>query len=216
MTTKEKIQSIALALFNKHGFGSVTMKHIADKMLVDRRNLTYHFNKDTLLAAIANQMWGKLDAERKKRRDFPSFENLDSETKMYYAFQKEYAFIFNDIKVIQHPILKDRFNQLAKSSIQDNEAAIAFAIKLGNIRPEPFKGAYHNLCLSVWALSMFWIPQQAIRQVQDPEELRQVMWSLILPHFTEKGIESFKEFFGASFFDTIGKPFDVDATMAFF
>ncbi len=216
MKTKERILSIALSLFNKHGFGSVTMKQIADEMLVDRRNLTYHFSKDTLLEAIADQMWAKLDAERKKRRDFPSFENLDSETKMYYAFQKEYAFIFNDIKVIQHPVLKDKFNQLATSSIQDHEAAIAFAIKLGNIRPEPFKGAYHNLCLSVWALSMFWVPQQAIRKIQDPEELRQVMWSLILPHFTEKGIQSFKEFFGAEFFDTIGKPFDVDVNMAFF
>lgn len=216
MKTKEKILPIALALFNKHGFGAVTMKNIADEMLVDRRNLTYHFNKDTLLEAIANQMWVKLDAERKKRRDFPSFENLDSETKMYYAFQKEYAFIFNDIKVIQHPILKDKFKQLAKTSIQDNEAAIAFAIKLGNIRPEPFKGAYHNLCLSVWALSMFWVPQQAIRQIQDPKELRKVTWSLILPHFTEKGIQSFKDFFGADFFDTIGKSFDVDVDIAFF
>ncbi len=216
MKTKERILSIALTLFNKYGFGSVTMKQIADEMLVDRRNLTYHFNKETLLETIANQMWGKLDAERKKRRDFPSFENLDSETKMYYAFQKEYAFIFNDIKVIQHPVLKDKFKQLAKTSIQDNEAAIAFAIKLGNIRPEPFKGAYHNLCLSVWALSMFWVPQQAIRQEYDPEELRRVMWSLILPHFTEKGIQSFKDFFGEAFFDTIGKPFDVDVNMAFF
>lgn len=216
MKTKEKILSIALALFNKQGFGAVTMKHIADEMLVDRRNLTYHFNKDTLLEAIADQMWVKLDAERKKRRDFPSFENLDSETKMYYAFQKEYAFIFNDIKVIRHPILKEKFKQLAKTSIQDNEAAIAFAIKLGNIRPEPFKGAYHNLCLSIWALSMFWVPQQTIREVNNPEELRQVIWSLILPHFTEKGIQSFKDFFGAEFFDTIGKSFDVDVNMAFF
>jgi len=63
MKTKEKILSIALTLFNKNGFGSVTMKHIADEMHVDRRNLTYHFNKDTLLEAIANQMWGKLEAE---------------------------------------------------------------------------------------------------------------------------------------------------------
>ena len=216
MKTKEKILPIALTLFNKHGFGSVTMKDIADVMLVDRRNLTYHFNKDTLLAAIANQMWVKLEAERKKRRDFPSFENLDSETRMYYAFQKEYAFIFNDIKVIQHPVLKDRFNHLAKSSIQDNEAAIAFAIKLGNINPEPFPGAYHNLCLSIWALSFFWIPNQTIRKTKDTEELRKVTWSLILPHFTEKGINSFKDFFGEAFFDAIGKPFKVDVKTAFF
>jgi len=101
MKTKEKIMAVALDLFNEKGFGAVTMKQIADRMQVDRRNLSYHFNKDTLLEALANQMWDKLEKERQKRRDFPSFENLDNETRMYYAFQKEYAFIFNDIKVIQ-------------------------------------------------------------------------------------------------------------------
>jgi len=216
MKTKEKIIATALQLFNEKGFGSVTMKHIADAMEVDRRNLTYHFNKDALLETIANQMWEKLEKERQKRRDFPSFENLDNETKMYYAFQKEYAFIFNDIKVIQHPLLADKFQQLAMSSIKDNEASIAFAIKLGNINPEPFPGAYHNLCLSVWALTFFWTPQQAVRKVTDAPELRKVVWSLILPHFTEKGIQSFKAFFGDEFFHTIGKPFDVDVNMAFF
>ncbi len=216
MKTKEKILSIALTLFNKHGFGSVTMKDIADVMQVDRRNLTYHFNKDTLLAAIANQMWIKLETERKKRREFPSFKNLDSETRMYYAFQKEYAFIFNDVKVIQHPVLRDKFNKLAKSSIQDNETAIAFAIKLGNINPEPFPGAYYNLCLSIWALSFFWTPNQIIRKTKDPEEIRKVTWSLILPHFTQKGIQSFKDFFGVEFFNAIGKPFAVDVNTTFF
>ena len=216
MKTKEKIIATALKLFNEKGFGTVTMKHIADAMGVDRRNLTYHFTKDTLLEAIADQMWEKLEKERQKRRDFPSFENLDNETRMYYAFQKEYAFIFNDIKVIKHPKLAHKFQQLALSSIRDNEAAIAFAVKLGNINPEPFPGAYHNLCLSVWAITFFWTPQQAIRKVVAPEELRKVVWSLILPHFTEKGIASFKAFFGTEFFETIGKPFDVDVNMSFF
>ena len=60
------------------------------------------------------------------------------------------------------------------------------------------------------------MPTQTIRKTNDPEELRKVMWSLILPHFTEKGIQSFKDFFGATFFDTIGKPFKVDVKTVFF
>jgi len=84
------------------------------------------------------------------------------------------------------------------------------------MRTEPFPGAYHNLCLSIWALSFFWIPQQIIRKVQDKEELRKVMWSLILPHFTEKGMASFKLFFGEDFFRSIGKNFNVNVDIAFF
>ena len=99
---------------------------------------------------------------------------------------------------------------------KDNEAAIAFAIKLGNMKEEPFPGAYHNLCLSIWIISLFWLPQQTIRQVSDKEEVGKVTWSLILPHFTQKGIESFKSFYGEDYYNSIGKPFNVDLGMAFF
>ena len=38
-------------------------------------------------------------------------------------------------------------------------------------------------------LALFWQPQQKIRKVNDPAEASRVIWSLILPHFTAKGIE---------------------------
>ena len=184
---------------------------------MNRRNIAYHFNsKDELLAAITDELWAGLDRERQKRRDFPSFENLTNETKMYYAFQKQYAFIFNDLNVIRHPLVAKNFRKLCMQTIKDNEAAIAFAIKLGNMKPEPFPGAYSNLSLSIWVLALFWRSQQLIRDVHDSKEGPKVIWSLILPHFTEKGVDSFKAFFGEEFYHSIGDPFEVDLGQAFF
>lgn len=211
MNTKEKITEVGIKVFNQKGFGAVSIQDIANELGVNRRNIAYHFaNKDTLLAVIAAEMWAKILIERKKRKDFPSFENLQHEIKMYAQFQKEYAFIFNDLHVIKHPLLEERFRNFCLETIKDHEAAIAFAIKLGNMNPEPFAGAYYNLCLSLWALSMFWLPQQTIRKVEDETEVAKVTWSLILPHFTDKGIQAFKDFYGEAFYKSIGKPFKGD------
>lgn len=217
MTTKEKIINVAKKVFNEQGFGAVSIQDIATELGINRRNIAYHFNnKEVLLAVIAEEMWAKLRAERKKRRDFPSFENLHNEVRLYTQFQKEYAFIFSDLHVIKHPILETRFRAFCMATIKDNEAAIAFSIKLGNMNPEPFAGAYHNLCLSLWVLALFWLPQQSIRKVIDRNEVHKVTWSLILPHFTPKGIASFKAFFGEEFYNNIGSPFKVDLSDSFF
>ncbi|MEM1120418.1 MAG: TetR/AcrR family transcriptional regulator, partial [Bacteroidota bacterium] len=191
--------------------GAVSIQDIAKTLEVKSPKIAYPFSsKEMLLEVIAEEMWTKMEMERKKRRDFPSFENLQHEITMYTQFQKEYAFIFNDLHVIKHPILDDRFRQFCLATIKDHEAAIAFAIKLGNMNPEPFAGAYHNLCLTLWILSMFWLPQQAIRKIQDETEVARVTWSLILPHFTPKGIESFKAFYGEEFYKNIGQPFKAE------
>ncbi len=217
MSTKEKILQQAIEIFNENGFGCVSLQDIANELQVGRRNIAYHFNtKDDLLQAIADQMWSKLEEERARRRDFPSFKNLDNEVKLYYAFQKRYSFIFNDLHVVRHPLLEERFRSFCLDTIGDNETAIAFAIRLGNMRPEPFPGAYHNLSLSIWVLALFWIPQQRIRKVEDPEEVSKVIWSLILPHFTDKGIQSFKSYFGEDFYNKIGQPFQVEIDASFF
>ena len=215
--TRQNIIEKATELFNEHGFGAISLHEIAQKMNISRGNLTYHFStKNDLLAVIADEMWTKKEIDQKKRRDFPSFENLDNETRMYIQLQNEYAFIFNDLHVMKHPILEEKFRQFSLSSIKDHESSIAFAMQLGNIKPEPFDGAYHNLCLTIWIISLFWMPQQAIRKITNTEENRKVVWSLILPHFTEKGIQSFKEHFGEDFYKSIGKPFKVKLEGVFF
>lgn len=217
MNTREKIKTVAIRLFNEKGFGSISIQDIANDLEVNRRNIAYHFpDKEILLKEIADELWEKLDREQQKRRDFPSFENLYNEVKMYAKFQREYAFVFNDLHMMKHPLLEKRFRDMCLSTIRDNEAAIAFAIKLGNMKPEPFPGAYHNLCLSIWALSLFWLQQQSIREVEDEEEVHRVYWSLILPHFTSRGIESFKNFFGERFYEQIGEPFKVQLDGMFF
>ena len=208
---KQKIIDCAIKLFTKHGFGAVTLFEIAGELNISRGNLTYHFkNKDLLLKAISEQMWEKITQERTKSRQFPSFENLHNEVKLYQKVQKQYAFIFNDNHVMNHPLLRKKFREMIEQTINDNKATIAFAIAAGNLKPEPFKGIYHNIALNTWMIAFFWLSQKTIRGEKKSEDAEAIIWSMLIPHFTEKGIKSFESFFGKDYLENLGESFDAN------
>jgi AcrR family transcriptional regulator len=211
MTTKEKIIQQATLQFNQFGFSAVSLFELSQKMEMSRGNLAYHFkDKNFLLEAIANEMWSKIETERNKSRKFPSFENLHNEVQLYYHFQKEYAFIFLDTHVLNHPVIKQKFREMTEQTIADNKAAIAFSIKLGNLKPEVIPGTYHNIAFMAWMVSFYWLPQQIIRGEKKKEDGEKLIWTMLLPYFTQKGIESFKAFFGEQYLGNLGDSFESD------
>ncbi len=211
MKTRDKIITAAKKAFNRSGYSAISLFELATHLGISRGNLTYHFkDKDALLIAIAEEMWIKIENERKKSRQLPSFENLHNEVQLYYKFQKEYAFIFLDIHVLNHPKIKEKFRLMAKQTIADNEASIAFSIKVGNMKQEAFAGLYHNLAFISWLIAFFWLTQQKIRGSKEKQDGEKMIWSILLPHFTKKGIQSFITFFGEDYYNSIGEPFQID------
>ncbi|MEM6632998.1 MAG: TetR/AcrR family transcriptional regulator [Bacteroidota bacterium] len=211
MNTKAKIIQQATEAFTTKGFGAVSLYELAQAMGISRGNLTYHFkDKDALLEAISSQMWEKISTERNKSRQLPSFENLHNEIQLYYKFQKEYAFIFLDRHVLKHPVVKQQFREMTAQTLADNKAAIAFAIQLGNLKSETYPGLYHNIAFTTWMLTFFWLPQQIIRGEKQPAEGEKLVWSLLIPHMTEKGLASFEKFFGKEYLHTLGEAFPTD------
>ena len=210
-STKEKILSAATQSFNQQSFGAVSLHELAQRLGISRGNLTYHFkDKEVLLEAIANEMWSKIETQRNQSRQFPSFQNLHNEVQLYYKFQKEYAFIFLDTHVLNHSVIKEKFRQITQQTIKDNKAAIAFSIKMGNMKPEPIPGMYSNIAFITWMLTFFWLSQQIIRGKKTKEDGEKMIWSILIPHFTEKGTQSFKAFFGDDYYKSLGPSFEAD------
>jgi AcrR family transcriptional regulator len=207
--TYQRILDCATKCFAKKGFGAVSLFEISTELNISRGNLTYHFkDKDTLLKAIADGMWEEIDKGRRKSRQLPSFENLHNEVQLYHKLQKQYSFIFLDNHVMTHPLLKKKFNEMINQTIKDNEAAIAFAIASGNMKHEPFKGVYHNIAYCAWMIAFFWLAQKVIRGEKKSKDAEAIIWTLLIPNFTKKGIKSFNSFFGEDYIDNLGEPFD--------
>ena len=182
-------------------------------MGISRGNLTYHFKtKEDILAALAVRMWEKMDKILSPSKSFPSFENLHHQTIAYVAFQKEYAYVFLDHQVLSHPIIENNFKKFTKQGIESSKMAIAFAIANGNFQPEPFKGAYNNLAFLTWNIGSIWTSQQISSGELTVENLEVLKWSIIYPHFTEKGKKAFYAFFGDDIMDKLGTDFNTKST----
>lgn len=212
MRTKEKIMKAATQAFKEKGYGAVNLKELAQRMGISRGNLAYHFkDKELLLAAIVGEMWKKIREEKLKAKQAVSFKNLRSLTQMYYGFQKEYSFVFLDTHVTNHPIVKNQFRAMVEQSITDFEEIIAFGIQVGNLKEEQIPGTYKSLAFSVWMIGFYWLSQQITRGEKTVADAEKVIWSLVLPYMTQKGIDAFKQFYGETFYKKLGTSFTIDA-----
>ncbi len=211
MSTKEKIITTATKVFNEKGFHSINLRELAQEIGISRGNLTYHFgNKKELLAAIVKEMWEKVGLEKNKTMQMPSFGNMHNQTQRYYKIQKEYAFVFLDTHVQNHPIVRNQFKAIIEKTIEDFHRMIAMGIQIGTVKEEAIPGTYRSLALSVWMVSFYWLSQQTTRDKMNEEDSEKAIWGLILPHLTEKGVLGFKEFFGDNFYEKLGEPFNVN------
>lgn len=217
METKQRILNQAIKAFNKSGYGAVNLFELAKSLDMSRGNMTYHFkDKEALLKEITDQLWSKL-ADAGVTNSIPSFQNLHHAVQLYYRLQNEYSFIFHDNQVLKHPLIAPKMKSLCEKTIKDIETAIAFSIQLGNMDQEPVPGVYKNLALTSWMMMFFWSSQQMIRGDKTKEDGEKVIWSLLLPHLTEKGLASFRKFFGEDYLANLGEGFDhnIDSYLTF-
>lgn len=211
--TKQRIIDESIRCFNQHGYANVSLQDLARALNISRGNLAYHFpQKELLLQTIFQQLTAKLEQERSRSRNLPSFTNLRQEVQLYRQYQEQYAFIFTDSQVMAIPEIRQALRDMSNATIMDNRAAIAFAIQVGNMRPEPFPGVYHHLAFTSWMLMFFWLPQRLLRGESDSDRISEddaekAVWSLIVPHFTEKGIKVFRKYYGDDFLENLGPPF---------
>lgn len=209
MTNRETILVNAKKLFNKNGYGAVSLFEIAQDSGVSRGNITYHFkDKHRILEVLTAEMTAKIEKEKYQSKQFPSFENLIVTARLMYDIQREYSFIFFDALVQSHVLVKDKYQRVVDEFVADCKAAIAFSIEIGNMKPEAIKGMYNNIATLCQMITFYWLPQQMMRGKRIEGEGEKIVWGLLIPHFTEKGLKSFKNYFGEQYMESLGEPFE--------
>lgn len=210
MKRKDLIIAEGIRYFNRQGFGAGSLHQLAHEMGMSRGNLSYHFKtKELLLKAIVEQMWERMELTRNRSKAFPSFKNLQEEIKVFQKIQKDYSFIFTDAQVLMIPEIKKQLLSWRKSTIDSYLSTIAFSIRMGNMHPEKIPGTYENLCRSLWMITFYWISQQSFLDHKKETNWDKIMWSLLLPHFTAKGLKAFQSYFGRAYYDSLAEPFDL-------
>ncbi len=213
MTKKEKILTNTITYFNQKGYGEVSLQELSNALNMSRGNFVYHFKtKEEVLEAIAEKMWSEIEEIRVPTKELPSFQNVHNEVALFQKIQLKYTFVFSDLRIIRDTIFKERFHQSYLNFKKMSEEAIAFSIQLGNMNQEEYPGLYDNLTDAIWGMAWFQDSMKAIQQKKNATDASKLMWSLLLPHFTKKGVESFIAFYGAPYLQKLGKPFDTQLT----
>ena len=207
LSTRDKIIGKGKKLFNQNGFGATTLYQIAQYIGISRGNLTYYFKtKEVLLNIILEEMTAKYKAKMTDFQ-FPSWENTNNATKAFHELQREYAFIFMDKQVMALSFVKKQIEEIYQDDLKRQLSMITFSIQVGNMREEVIPGTYYNLCRTLWMNAFFWLMSDVYQDVNTETGWDKMAWSLILPHFTEKGLMAFKTHFGEAYYLSLGKEY---------
>jgi len=207
--TKTRIIEAAKPLFNAEGYGAPSLYQLSQKLGMSRGNLTYYFkDKETLLQTIVQEMWQKYELLMSQNTQHPSWESTNNSTLAFHELQEEYAFIFFDKQLLHIPQIKEQIIRIKDHHFQWQMSIIHFSIEIGNMKKENIKGTYHNLCRTIWNSSFFWLMSEIYQKDKDEKDWGKYAWSIILPHFTSKGLKSFKKHFGVDYYNSLGKAFE--------
>ena len=207
MATRDRIIECAISEFCCHGYHRPTLADIAQACGMSRGNLAYHFkDKELILDAIAERLTEDITSIQKSRKGYPAFANLSLDMRTYALLQVKYPFIFRDTSVLEHPSIRQVMSAWSKKTIVRNMESFAFAIEIGNMKPERYPGLYHHLAINAWLITYYWISQKAVRQINDNNDAERMVWSTIIPHFTEKGLKAFTSYYGEDYLKNLGEP----------
>ncbi len=198
--SKQKIKRVAISLFNERGISSVSMKQIADHLVMSAGNLSYHYKtKEVLLTAINGDMQEESSNYILPENKYITLHHFEEMMLQFDDLQSRYAFFFNDIVHIMktYPIIAKQFEEISLNRLKEGKELIQYYIASGRLKPEEGMINYDQLAYSIWMVSTFWQSQKqilrtdAVKVGKDPSI--KMLWGLLLPYLTEKGLEEYQQ-----------------------
>ena len=192
MTTKERIIDASISLFNEHGLVNVRLQQIADKAGISVGNLAYHYySKEAIVATIVDQLSELLEPIISEENEYPGLMDFDTQLARYYHLLMKYSFFFIDILEIERNYPKQFVKRNAITDRITNQFHhwIKRHEECGILIPETREGHYAIIAHSIWMIITFYLARPVDHGSPEDSErvFKEVVWSHILPHFTEIG-----------------------------
>lgn len=197
-STREKIVSKAVEMYNEHGFANVSSRAISKELGISHGNLEYHFkNKSILINVIYENMSVSIskvyELSDQQLDPFDHFQNLLTELE---ALQKKYLFFNLDIIEIARKFPKVKLKLDETLNLRKSQTSIILngLIESNYFKAEPFSGCYLRLQHTIRILITFWKSQEEIlvsytTSIKNDMSLH--IWDLLTPHMTEKGKQAY-------------------------
>jgi AcrR family transcriptional regulator len=163
--TKERILETALALFNRHGEGSVTPSAIAEEMGISPGNLHYHFpSKEKIVEAL----FADFRAEIERTLAAPGNRPPDVEDVwlfLHLVFEAiwKYRFLYRDITdlVGRHRVLERQFRLILAHKQSTAEAILRGLVAEGRMTASA--GDIGALAADMTLIATYWLSFEYVR-----------------------------------------------------
>lgn len=192
MTTKQKIITSSIKLFNKDGLTNVRLQQIADDVGISVGNLAYHYySKEAIIKEIDKQLSELIQPVIAVNRSFPTLMDFDTQLAHYYHLLMNYSFYFLDLLEIKrnYPKLYVKRKSYINQINSQIETWLNFNVVQKIIRPELRPRHYKIVAHTIWMIITFYMTQPIDHgKPEDSERVfKEIVWSQVLPHFTEIG-----------------------------
>jgi len=192
MTTKEKIIKSSIHLFNQQGMINVRLQQIADHTGISVGNLAYHFySKEAIINSIVTQLNEILAPVIDEKKDLPGLMDFDTQLAIYYHLLMRYSFFFTDLIELQRnfpkqyksrKLITDKIIQQIHNWLIEHESQ-------GLLKAELRTGHYAIIAHTIWMIITFYLTRPIDHGSPEDSErvFKEMVWSQVLPHFTENG-----------------------------
>ncbi|SFB27493.1 DNA-binding transcriptional regulator, AcrR family [Algoriphagus aquimarinus] len=195
MKTKEKIQLMAIKLFNESGIQTITSRHIAGEMGISHGNLDYHYkNKEELLLAIYEKMRSDLSDNYSIRKENTSpLEHLHLLLLRLEKFQYQYRFFNLDVLEISrsYPQVNTLLQQTFELRKKQMETLLDEFMAEGYLIPtEP--GSMEQIQHIIRIIITFWVSKQEVLttyKFNEKGQMTRSIWTIIKPYLNDRGKE---------------------------
>ncbi|WP_024481092.1 TetR/AcrR family transcriptional regulator [Cellulophaga baltica] len=197
---KEEIKKEAVKLFNTLGMSNVSMKQIADSLSISAGNLQYHYKtKAVLLANIYDDMFEETKNNILPENAYITLFHFEEMMRNFDRLQEHYNFFFNDIVNINktYPEIAEHYKVTNLNRFEEGRKLIDYYIETGRMLPESETIDYDKTMHLIWMSSTFWQSQKLVITATTYETNKcasiEMLWTLLLPYLTEKGLEEYHQ-----------------------
>lgn len=192
MTTKQRIIVSSIKLFNESGLTNVRLQQIADDAGISVGNLAYHYySKEAIIKEIDQQLSELIGPVIAQDRSFPSLMDFDTQLARYYHLLTDYSFYFLDLLQIKrkYPKLYTKRAHYINQITAQLGKWLHTNVQSGMLKEEPRPRHYKILAHAIWMIITFYLTKPIDHgKPEDSERVfKEMVWSLILPHFTQIG-----------------------------
>ena len=196
-STKLKILTNSLDLFNQDGISNVSLRLIADKVGISVGNLQYHFKKrEDIIEALYFQLVEEIDGITFE----PSENMLKSILKIStQVFTKMYLYRFFLLDFVsitrKNGKIKEHYSELSKRRVLEFLQVVEVLIQHSTFREERLINEYQGLYKRIEVMSNFWFSSELIQvdKLDDQciNEYRLMITQSIYPYLTVRGREQY-------------------------